>query len=118
MPCNGHLRAYFGNFNKEKDLTVLALRGGRGLIGYVVGRRSSVSGSMMIDLLGIAPSYQFRGLGKRLLGQYFDLAASKGYKTVCLTCKQKSVTGIDLPSYYASLNFKPTTVRELFERAV
>jgi GNAT superfamily N-acetyltransferase len=113
--CNRHLRTYFANFNKEKDLTVLALRTGDGLIGYSVGRRSSAADSFMIDLLGIAPSYQFRGIAKHLLAHCFELIRSKGYKTVCLTCKQKSVNGIDLPKYYASLGFKPTAVKELLE---
>lgn len=52
---------------REKGATLLTLCDGDQLAGYFFGRAEAESGEAYVDLIGVAPGYQRRGLGRRLM---------------------------------------------------
>jgi peptidyl-dipeptidase Dcp len=59
--------------------------------------------TMELTYIGIAPAWQGKGLGKKLIKDFIDLSRSKGYDRVVLSVEEENHTAIAL---YEKFNFR------------
>ena len=88
---------------REKGATLLVLADGDRLVGYFFGRAEAESGEAYVDLVGVAPEYQGRGLGRQLmLAGLAELRRLPGLRQVNLTVAAGNTAAMRL---YDSLGF-------------
>ncbi|WP_163155747.1 GNAT family N-acetyltransferase [Bradyrhizobium uaiense] len=64
--------------------------------------------AVMIDSLAVRPELQGRGIGRVLLKTQLTILALTGYTAAMLTCRKRSVNGVDLVAFYRSVGAKET----------
>ncbi|MFH0301456.1 GNAT family N-acetyltransferase [Bradyrhizobium sp. 31Argb] len=62
--------------------------------------------AIMIDSVAVRPELQGRGIGRVLLKTQLAVLARTGYTAAMLTCRKRSVNGVDLVAFYRSLGAK------------
>jgi len=99
---------------REQGATLLTLADGDRLAGYFFGRAEAESGEAYVDLVGVAPDYQGRGLGRRLmLAGLAELRRLPGLRQVNLTVAANNTTAMRL---YDSLGFVKEREMSAFRR--
>lgn len=99
---------------RDRGATLLTLADGDRLAGYFFGRAEAESGEAYVDLVGVAPEYQGRGLGRRLmLAGLAELRRLPGLRQVNLTVAANNTTAMRL---YDSLGFVKEREMSAFRR--
>ncbi len=101
---------------RERGATLLTLADGDRLAGYFFGRAEAESGEAYVDLVGVAPEYQGRGLGRQLmLAGLAELRRLPGLRQVNLTVSAGNTAAMRL---YDSLGFVKEREMAAFRRQI
>ena len=99
---------------RERGATLLTLAEGDRLAGYFFGRAEAESGEAYVDLVGVHPDYQGRGLGRRLmLAGLAELRRLPELRQVNLTVAANNAAAMRL---YDSLGFVKEREMAAFRR--
>lgn len=92
---------------KNPASVILIAEGKKEILGYLIGKFILDEGELL--RIGVKTQYQRRGLGKKLLKDFFELAKSKGIKEIFLEVSEENKIALSL---YQKMGFMPYNFRK------